>query len=149
LLVAKAAVAVVILAYRSFSSTSSRDPALRSSAASNPQSSLASQPLIVDGIPVNEATRRMYAQDSRWVDGEKALKRQLQKLAQLQAAGKELGVPALTRYLGEDFPAWAGTGINRAEWEAKRDEKYAEMRKAETEWNKKITQLIDQDKQRG
>jgi hypothetical protein len=149
LLVAKAALVILFLAYKNFPSTST-DPALRSSSSNlHSSSSSSSQPLVVNGVPVNEATRRMYAQESKWVDGEKALKKQLRKLADLQAQGKELGVPALTRYLGEDFPAWAGTGVDRAEWESRRDKKYAEMREAEGEWNRKIRELIDQNKQRG
>jgi hypothetical protein len=103
----------------------------------------------VNGIPVNDATKKMHEHESRWVDGEKALKEQLKKLAVLQSQGKELGVPALTRYLGETFPAWAGEGVDRALWEARRDAKYAEMRAAEDEWNRKIADIIARDKERG
>ena len=103
----------------------------------------------VNGIPVNDATKKMHEQESRWVDGEKALKEQLKKLAVLQSQGKEMGVPALTRYLGENFPAWAGEGVDRAKWEARRDAKYAEMRAAEDEWNRKIADIIARDKERG
>lgn len=103
----------------------------------------------VKEIPVNDATMKMHEHESRWVDGEKALKEQLKKLAVLQSQGKELGVPALTRYLGEDFPAWAGEGVDRSKWEARRDAKYAEMRAAEDAWNRKIADIIARDKERG
>ena len=75
------------------------------------------------------ATDAMLQQTSTWVDGEKRLKKKLKKLAELQAAGKELGVPALTRDLGDDIPAWCGSdcGMTVEEWQAKVDAKCAEM----------------------
>jgi hypothetical protein len=93
------------------------------------------------------ATARMMAQSSNWVDGEKALKRQLAKLSERQQKGELLGVPVLTRYLGEDFPAWVEPGKTNddgAEWKRKVDAKYAEMRTQEEEWKKQMQEIIDQ-----
>ncbi len=67
----------------------------------------------------NAATARMEAQSSRWVDGEKALKRQLQVLYDMQQRGENLGVPVLTRLLGDDFSAWVEPGMDEAEWEGR------------------------------
>ena len=47
------------------------------------------------------ATARMMAQESKWVDGEKKLKAKLKELAERQQRGELLGVPVLTRWLGE------------------------------------------------
>ena len=57
-----------------------------------------------------DATEAMLKQDSSWVDGEKKLKKQLKILAERQAQGKDLGVPVLTRWLGDDIPAWGRGG---------------------------------------
>jgi hypothetical protein len=90
------------------------------------------------------ATARMMAQDSKWVDGERKLKKKLKELLEQQEEGKLLGAPVLTRWLGDDFPAWVGEGMNEEEWRAKVDAKYAEMRKEEEEWQKRMQALIDQ-----
>ena len=89
-----------------------------------------------------EATKRMLAQDSRWVDGEKKLKAKLKVLYERQKEGKDLGVPVLTRYLGEDIPAWPSEGMDRVTWEAKVDAKYKEMREEEEQWKTKMTALL-------
>ena len=86
--------------------------------------------------------------NSQWVEGEQRLKRELQKLVALQEQGKELGVPVLTRWLGEDIPAWAGEGVDRNEWDAKVQARYAEMRQDEERWRERIAAAI-QAEQRG
>ena len=89
-----------------------------------------------------EANARMAAQSSSWVDGEKKLKKKLKELQALQKEGKMLGVPVLTRWLGDDFPAWVEPGKSEDEWRAKVDAKYAEMRKEEEQWQKKMKAYI-------
>ena len=90
------------------------------------------------------ATARMMAQESKWVDGEKKLKAKLKELAERQQRGELLGVPVLTRWLGEDFPAWVEPGMDEAEWKKNVEAKYAEMRKEEEEWQRKMQVIIDQ-----
>lgn len=92
---------------------------------------------------MNAATARMMAQPSKWVDGEKALKKQLKELQAIQEKGELLGVPVLTRYLGEDFPAWVGKDMNEEEWRQKVAEKYKEMREEEDEWRKQMKKTIE------
>ena len=89
------------------------------------------------------ATDAMLQQSSSWVDGEKKLKKKLKVLAERQAQGKDLGVPALTRYLGEDIPAWAGEGVNVEEWKQKVEAKYAEMAEEEKQWREKVAQFME------
>jgi len=92
------------------------------------------------------ATARMEAQPSRWVDGEKALRKKLRVLYDIQMKGQSLGVPVLTRYMGEDIPAFVGTPdstMNEEEWKKLVDAKYEEMTKEEEEWRKKIALLIE------
>jgi hypothetical protein len=91
-----------------------------------------------------EATARMLAQSSTWVDGEKKLKAKLKVLAERQQDGKDLGVPVLTRYLGEDIPAWVGEGVNEVEWRQQVEAKYAEMRVEEEQWKTRMQAIIDQ-----
>lgn len=90
------------------------------------------------------ATARMEAQSSKWVDGEKALKKKLQVLYDKQQKGELLGVPVLTRYLGEDIPAWVEPGMDEAEWKQQVDAKYAEMREEEEQWKKDMAKLVEQ-----
>jgi hypothetical protein len=102
-----------------------------------------------DSIPLRSketATEAMLQQDSKWVDGEKKLKQKLKVLAARQAEGKDLGVPVLTRYLGEEMPAWAGEGVNVDEWQKKVAAKYDEMRVEEEEWKKEMQVIIDREK---
>jgi hypothetical protein len=91
----------------------------------------------------NAATARMLAQDSNWVDGERKLKKKLKELLEQQQEGKLLGAPVLTRWLGDDFPAWVGEGMKEEEWRANVDAKYAEMRKEEEVGQKRMQALID------
>mmetsp|Transcript_29339 Transcript_29339/g.79431 ORF Transcript_29339/g.79431 Transcript_29339/m.79431 type:complete len:296 (-) Transcript_29339:1194-2081(-) len=92
------------------------------------------------------ASARMAAQSSRWVDGEKALKKKLQVLYDHQMNGKYLGVPVLTRYLGEDIPAFVGTPdspMKEDEWKKLVEAKYEEMRLEEEEWKKEMAKLVE------
>jgi hypothetical protein len=102
------------------------------------------RPTGADRSVPNAATARMEAQSSRWVDGEKALKKQLQVLYDMQQRGENLGVPVLTRFLGDDFPAWVEPGMDEAEWKRRVDAKYAEMRAEEELWKKEMQKLIEQ-----
>lgn len=54
-------------------------------------------------------------------------------------------MPVLTRWLGDDIPAWAGEGVDVEEWKRKVDQKYAEMREEENEWQKHITALLERE----
>jgi len=91
-----------------------------------------------------DATAEMEKQPSRWVDGEKKLKQKLQILFERQKEGKDLGVPVLTRYLGEDIPAWPGEGVDRDEWKKQVDAKYKEMAQEEQEWRQDVMQKMDE-----
>jgi hypothetical protein len=93
------------------------------------------------------ATARMEAQSGRWVDGEKKLKQKLQVLYDRQhQQGLDLGVPVLTRWLGDDIPAYVTPEMNIdvMEWKRQISEKYAEMRKEEEEWQAKMNKVIEQ-----
>jgi hypothetical protein len=94
-----------------------------------------------DGL---DASARMLAQSSKWVDGEKALKKKLRVLSDLQQKGEYLGAQVLTRYLGDDFPAWVSKDVNEEEWRTNVKTKYAEMREEEEEWKIRMQQMIDQ-----
>mmetsp|Transcript_13693 Transcript_13693/g.20854 ORF Transcript_13693/g.20854 Transcript_13693/m.20854 type:complete len:203 (+) Transcript_13693:148-756(+) len=94
------------------------------------------------------ATRIMEKQTSQWVEGEKKLKEALKKLMERQKEGKDLGVPILTRWLGDDFPAWPQEGESPEEWEEKRKAKYEEMKKEEEAWRKKVRTEIFEDEDR-
>jgi len=94
-------------------------------------------------ISSDAATIRMEAQSSRWVDGEKALKKKLQVLYDRQQKGNDLGVPVLTRYLGEDIPAWITPEImDEVEWKKKVEDKYEEMRQEEEIWKEEMSKII-------
>ena len=75
-----------------------------------------------------------------WVDGEKKLKKELQKLVILQQKGQELGVPVLTRWLGDDIPVYAGsTNVpNVTEWKINVQKDYEKMRIEEEEWKRTL-----------
>lgn len=97
-----------------------------------------------DRAASDAASARMKAQSSKWVDGEKALKKKLKSLAGEQQQGNLLGVPVLTRWLGEDFPAWVTPDMDEKEWRDKVAAKYKEMREEEEEWKKEMQAIIDQ-----
>jgi hypothetical protein len=91
-----------------------------------------------------DASERMKKQPSSWVDGEKKLKQKLKVLLERQKQGKDLGVPVLTRYLGEDIPAWPGEGVDRDEWQKRVDGKYKEMAETEKQWRVEMKQKLDE-----
>lgn len=79
-----------------------------------------------------------------WVEGEQLLKQELVKLAARQAQGLDVGVPALTRWLGPDVPAWPAdpSPAGREAWQKLVDAKYAEMREEENEWQRRMTAYL-------
>ncbi|KAL7576973.1 hypothetical protein ACA910_006728 [Epithemia clementina (nom. ined.)] len=86
---------------------------------------------------------------TKWVDGEKKLKRRLEKLAQRQASGMDIGVPVLTRWLGEDIPAWPTDPdhpMDVDEWKKKVEERYTEMRQEEMEWRMQVTHYLEDER---
>jgi len=102
----------------------------------------------VPDYEVNDATRRMLGQPSKWVDGEKELKKKLKVLAERQSRGLDLGVPVLTRHI-EGLPAWPDGTISEDEWKQKVADAYAEMRKADREWQARAAAVVEQNKDRG
>ena len=74
----------------------------------------------------------------------KKLKKKLKELEQLQQKGQYLGVPVLTRFLGDDFPAWVGEDVNEEEWKRNVEAEYVKMRKEEEEWKEQMQKIIDQ-----
>ena len=91
-----------------------------------------------------DPSARMLAQSSKWVDGEKKLKVKLKELEALQQKGEYLGAPVLTRWLGDDVPAWVSKDVNEEEWKKTVQRKYDEMRQEEEEWKAKMQQIINQ-----
>ena len=104
-------------------------------------------------VGLTDPTERMKQQQSStsssssysWVEGEKKLKEKLKVLYERQQQGLDLGVPVLTRYLGEDIPAWPEKG-KEEEWQKQVDAKYEQMRLEEEEWKAKITALLKAEK---
>jgi hypothetical protein len=102
-----------------------------------------------DASPSNRAasdaaSQAMMQQSSKWVDGEKKLKRKLMELYEKQQQGELLGVPVLTRWLGDDFPAWVTPDMDEQKWRDDVAAKYAEMRAEEEEWKLQMQKIIDQ-----
>lgn len=93
-----------------------------------------------------DATASMEQQPSSWVEGEKKLKQKLQVLYERQQQGKDLGVPVLTRWLGEDIPAWPGEGVDVKKWKKQVDAKYKEMAATEMKWRAEMKKLHEQTK---
>lgn len=81
--------------------------------------------------------------NTKWVDGEKKLKIELKKLMALQEEGKELGVPVLTRWLGDDIPGYAGTGVDVDEWNKKVKAAYSRMEQEEVIWKQQMMEYIN------
>jgi hypothetical protein len=107
--------------------------------------------------PLTDADIRMRQQSSKWVDSEKKLKVALQVLVDRQAQGKDLGVPVLTRYLGDEVPVFYSAddaslnkGINTVEeWNTIIQQKYDEMRRDENQWREMISNTILSSSDRG
>lgn len=94
-----------------------------------------------------DATAEMEKQPSSWVEGEKKLKQKLKVLFERQKEGKDLGVPVLTRWLGEDIPAWPGEGVDVKEWKKQVDAKYKEMAETEQKWRAEMKKFDERNKQ--
>lgn len=93
------------------------------------------RPVVEDRMAAGfDASAAMKRQPSSWVDGEKKLKAKLKVLAERQSQGYDLTVPILTRFLGDDFPAWVEKGDGEEAWKKKRDEEYEKMRNEEIIW---------------
>ena len=79
--------------------------------------------------------------------GKKELKKKLKVLYDQQnKEGNNLAAPVLTRYLGEDIPAFVRNSDSAKveEWKKLVEEKYAEMRAEEEAWQKKMAEFIRQ-----
>mmetsp|Transcript_23935 Transcript_23935/g.39464 ORF Transcript_23935/g.39464 Transcript_23935/m.39464 type:complete len:680 (+) Transcript_23935:107-2146(+) len=93
-----------------------------------------------------EATKRMLAQPSKFVDAEKKLKQQLLHLLEKQTTEQKsngevdpnlsvLGVKISNRYLGEDLLPYPESKQAEEEWEHKMNQRKEELRKQdEIEW---------------
>lgn len=90
--------------------------------------------------------------DSKWVDGEKKLKQKLEILVERQRQGNDIGVPVLTRWLGDDIPAWPTEDSDNPmpikEWNEKVRLRYEQMRAEEMEWRSQMTQFLKNDLER-
>lgn len=90
------------------------------------------------------ASAAMLTQSSKWVDGEKKLKKKLMELYEKQQNGELLGVPVLTRWLGDDFPAWVTPDMDEEKWRKDVAAKYEQMREEEEQWKRDMQRIIDQ-----
>jgi len=100
-------------------------------------------PAPLDRSASDAASAAMLAQSSQWVDGEKKLKKKLTELYEKQQKGELLGVPVLTRWLGDDFPAWVTPGMDEQQWRKDVAEKYKQMRVEEDKWKEEMQKIID------
>jgi len=92
---------------------------------------------------VSEQSWQSLLSSYSWVEGEKKLKKCLKPLAERQAKGQDLGVPVLTRWLGDDMPCYVTKDVNQDEWEAKVKERYAQMRDENKKWQEQVKEHID------
>jgi len=96
------------------------------------------------------AVPKLSEMGSKWVDGEIFLKKRLEILAQRQDNDHDIGVPVLTRWLGEDIPAWPTDPENpmpEDEWKKRVEEKYAQMGQEEMEWRAQMTAHLENELQ--
>ena len=98
----------------------------------------------LDRSASDRASAAMMAQSSKWVDGEKKLKKKLKELYDKQQNGELLGVPVLTRWLGDDFPAWVTPDMDEEQWKKDVEAKYKEMRDEEEQWKRDMQRIISQ-----
>lgn len=98
----------------------------------------------LDRSASDKASAAMAAQSSSWVEGEKKLKKKLTELYELQQKGELLGVPVLTRWLGDDFPAWVTPDMDEQKWRQDVAERYKQMREEEEKWKKDMQKIIEQ-----
>mmetsp|Transcript_45668 Transcript_45668/g.97070 ORF Transcript_45668/g.97070 Transcript_45668/m.97070 type:complete len:721 (-) Transcript_45668:21-2183(-) len=107
-----------------------------------------------DGASSLDATQRMLAQPSRFVESEKKLKQQLLKLFEKQNGehtkkpknpnDSMLGVKISNRYLGENLLPYPETKGGEKEWEKKMERRKNELRKEdEQEWNELIQKYYE------
>jgi hypothetical protein len=68
------------------------------------------------------------------------------ELYEKQQKGELLGVPVLTRWLGDDFPAWVTPDMGEKKWRDDVAAKYTEMREEE-DWKKQMQKIIDRREQ--
>ena len=66
------------------------------------------------------------------------------ELYEKQQQGELLGVPVLTRWLGDDFPAWVTPDMDEQKWRNDVAAKYKEMREEEEQWKVKMEKIIQQ-----
>ena len=101
-----------------------------------------------------DATQRMAAQPSKFVDSEKKLKKQLLQLLEKQKPQQKhkpsnpndsiLGVKISTRYLGEDVLPYPESKGDEKEWEKKMERRKKELGKIdEADWKDMIQQYND------
>lgn len=99
-----------------------------------------------EDAPGPHASSRMRDTPSRFVDSEKALKRQLQRLLDLQnqekrgkrkaGDGTVLGVKIANRYLGEDMLPYPLSKGDEKEWEMKMERRKADLKRQDAqEWD--------------
>jgi hypothetical protein len=101
-------------------------------------------PSAADRSASEAASAAMLAQSSNWVEGEKKLKKKLAELYDKQQKGELLGVPVLTRWMGDDFPAWVTPDMDEKQWRQDVAAKYKEMREEEERWKLEMEKVIEQ-----
>jgi hypothetical protein len=101
-----------------------------------------------NALASDEATAAMLEQPSSWVDGEKKLKKSLNKLVELQTQGKLLNATIVTRWLGDDIPHFFGEveGMDEAAWMEEVNKRYAKMYDID-EWERQYPEKAAKQKQ--
>jgi hypothetical protein len=101
-----------------------------------------------NALASDEATAAMLEQPSSWVDGEKKLKKSLNKLVELQTQGKLLNATIVTRWLGDDIPHFFGEveGMDEAAWMEEVNKRYAKMYDVD-EWERQYPEKAAKQKQ--